>query len=139
MTSRPLLKGVVPLLPHFDHRKAEGRSSLFLTVSTFLFYLSSSASVLLPSDPRASARALRFINDAEPRADDVIENRSGLGRMLSHHHRAAAPANELTRSICLCGPPLYLWQALHFLSQADRVFAARRFRGFGALCGTHAV
>lgn len=66
----------------------------------------------------------------EPRADDVIESRLGFGRMLTH--RTATLMSSVTPFVC--GAPLYLWQALHFLSSAGRVFAARWFQGFRALC-----
>lgn len=75
-------------------------------------------------------RYVRFINDSEPRADDVIESWSGFSRMLTHH--TAPLMSSVTPFVC--GPPLYLWQALHFLLQAGRVFAAWWFQGFRALC-----
>lgn len=81
-------------------------------------------------DHSAAFRYVRFINDSEPRADDVIESRLGFGRMLTH--RTATLMSSVTPFVC--GAPLYLWQALHFLSPAGRVFAARWFQGFRALC-----
>ena len=64
------------------------------------------------------------------RADDVMESRSASSRMLTH--RTATVMSSVSPFVC--GPPLYLWQALHFLLQAERVFAARWFQRFRALC-----
>lgn len=50
--------------------------------------------------------------------------------MLTHH--TAPLMSSVTPFVC--GPPLYLWQPLHFLLQAGRVFVARWFQGFRALC-----
>lgn len=70
------------------------------------------------------------ISGSEPCADDVIESWSGFSRMLTHH------TGPLMSSVTpfVCGTPLYLWQALHFLLQARRVFVAWWFQGFRALC-----
>lgn len=75
-------------------------------------------------------RYVRLISDCGPHADEVIESWSGFGRMLTHH---TSPLMSSATPF-VCGPPLYLWQAFHFLLQAGRVFAAWWFQGFRALC-----
>lgn len=59
-------------------------------------------------------------------------NRKPIGLRQDADHRTATLMSSVTPFVC--GAPLYLWQALHFLSSAGRVFAARWFQGFRALC-----
>lgn len=95
----------------------------------FLLYVTQAAFTVVSLHLLGEVWVHPSFSGSEPCADDVIESRSGF-RMLTHH------AGPLMSSVTpfVCGPPLYLWQALHFLLQAGRVFVAWWFQGFRPLC-----